>query len=132
LQGVELPDEMADYAALIRPTSLARTPRRSNLRYGLVVFSIRLSDDMLAEHAGKVREATFLEDGVVNKKKLRAKWERNAKFNEEQKKRSAALAMEMKLNRAWGGGRTADRMGKKLRPVDRVAKRVTMPKGKRR
>jgi hypothetical protein len=32
-----------------------------------------------------------------------------------------------KLNRAWGGGKTADRMGKKLRPVDRVAKRVIMP-----
>jgi hypothetical protein len=56
---------------------------------------------VLAEQASEVQDATFLEDRVVNKKKLRAKWERNAKFNEEQKKKSAAAAMEMKFNRAW-------------------------------
>lgn len=64
---------------------------------------------------------------MVNKRKLRAKWKRNAEFNEEQALRAAAADAEAKLNRAWGGGKTADRMGKKLRPVDRVAKRVTMP-----
>jgi hypothetical protein len=75
---------------------------------------------------------------MVNKKKLRAKWKRNAEFNEAQAQRSAAsqaaLQAEAKFNRAWGGGNTADRMGKKLRPVDRVAKRVISPgpKGKKR
>jgi hypothetical protein len=64
---------------------------------------------------------------MVNKRKLRAKWKRKAEFNEEQARRAAAADAEAKLNRAWGGGKTADRMGKKLRPVDRVAKRVIMP-----
>lgn len=64
---------------------------------------------------------------MVNKRKLRAKWKRNAEFNEEQTRRAAAADAEARLNRSWGGGKTADRMGKKLRPVDRVAKRVIMP-----
>jgi TnpA family transposase len=73
---------------------------------------------------------------MVNKRKLRAKWKRNAEFNEEQARRAAATNAEAnaeaKLNRAWGGGKTADRMGKKLRPVDRVAKRVIMRGPRRR
>ena len=64
---------------------------------------------------------------MVNKRKLRAKWKRNAEFNEEQARRAAAADAEAKLDRAWGGGKTADRMGKKLRLVDRIAKRVIMP-----
>jgi hypothetical protein len=64
---------------------------------------------------------------MVNKRKLRAKWRRNAELNEEQARRASAAGAEAKLNRAWGGGKTADRMGKTLRPVDRVAKRVIMP-----
>jgi hypothetical protein len=61
---------------------------------------------------------------VVNKRELREKWKRNADFNKEQARQATAADAEAKLNRAWGGGKTADHIGKKLRPVDRVAKRV--------
>jgi hypothetical protein len=71
---------------------------------------------------------------MVNKRKLREKWKRNAEFNAEEAHLVTAADTEAKLNRAWGGGKTVDRIGKNLRPVDRVAKRVVMPgpKGKRK